>query len=440
MSENQTQGQLNQPDPASFPHSTDWEQLAPTPRKVSGSVKIQIRLWTFARSVGTEFIGLLVVSSLCIVSGIVFFSFGKSYHLFGLIPVLFGLGIMFALVAVLTVRGSRKIKLLRDGQPARAVLSKVWSGTQGRYASYVQFVEEGERFKQSLHRNSYLLSSVGRQMRRWRCKLRIDNAGKTKEVKTRFDLGAWLMKPVGDPDMLVLHNPQKVQELVTADALPPNLVVGPDGQWVMEQSTNQLKIVSAFFRSFPPVLGTYGSAAISYSLSSKGMFNDATSAIPPLLGATVVLLFTLTHAVVPVFFYHHFLKLQDNILNPHAESTFKLEHPGTGWTHRFASGFVYLHMGLWYGVPTVVFAFMTGGLSLLWAAVHIAFARRPARTWLCLEYGSTSMALLLFVVCFSASRLVPYGIVVVLFQSLLLTLLDWKGRALWVPGTTTAVG
>ena len=105
MSENQTQGQLNQPDPASFPHSTDWEQLAPTPRKVSGSVKIQIRLWTFARSVGTEFIGLLVVSSLCIVSGIVFFSFGKSYHLFGLIPVLFGLGGVFALVAVLTVRG-----------------------------------------------------------------------------------------------------------------------------------------------------------------------------------------------------------------------------------------------------------------------------------------------------------------------------------------------
>ena len=247
------------------------------------------------------------------------------------------------------------------------------------------------------------------------------------------------MKPVDDPNILVLHNPQKAQELVAVNALPPNLVIGPDGQWAMDQPTNRLEIVFACFRSFPPVLGTYGSAGIGYSFHNKGMFNDAALEIPPLLGAAIVLLFTLTHAVVPVFFYRKFLKLQNNILNLHTEPTSKLEHPGTGWTRVLVFGFISLRMGFWYGIPTVLFAFMTGGLSLLWAAVHITFSRRPTRTWLCLEYGSTSTALLLFVICFSVNRLFPYGIVVLLFQSLLLTVLDWKGRTLWVPEVTTAV-
>jgi len=177
----------------------------------------------------------------------------------------------------------------------------VWSSTQDRYTSYDHVVEEWEKFSQSVQRNQYLLSLIGRQLRRWRCKLRLGDAERTEEVKTRIDLSTWLMKPVDDPNILVLHNPQKAQELVAVDALPPNLVIGPDDQWAMDQPTNRLEIVFAFFRSFPPVLGTYGSAAIGYSFHNKGMFNDAALAIPPLLGAAIVLLFTLTHAVAPVF-------------------------------------------------------------------------------------------------------------------------------------------
>jgi len=59
---------------------------------------------------------LLVAGLISIVSGAIFFGIGKPHHLFGLIPVLFGLGVMFALVATLTVRSNRYIKLLRNGQ------------------------------------------------------------------------------------------------------------------------------------------------------------------------------------------------------------------------------------------------------------------------------------------------------------------------------------
>ena len=42
------------------------------------------------------------------------------------------------------------------------------------------------------------------------------------------------------------------------------------------------------------------------------------------------------------------------------------------------------------------------------------------------------MAMGLFLICFSMADLFPVGIVVVLFQSLLLTLVEWKGKGLWV--------
>ena len=54
------------------------------------------------------------------------------------------------------------------------------------------------------------------------------------------------------------------------------------------------------------------------------------------------------------------------------------------------------------------------------------------RRWVFLEHGSTSMALLLFVVCFSGENIFPVGMIVVLLQSLLLTLVEWKGKGLWV--------
>ena len=96
------------------------------------------------------------------------------------------------------------------------------------------------------------------------------------------------------------------------------------------------------------------------------------------------------------------------------------------------SGFVYLHIGLWYGIPAITLAFMTEWLTIPVAVIHIALAKKGTRIWVFLEYGSTSFALLLFLVVFSAEELFPVGLLVALFQILLLTLVDWKGRGLWM--------
>ena len=89
-------------------------------------------------------------------------------------------------------------------------------------------------------------------------------------------------------------------------------------------------------------------------------------------------------------------------------------------------------MGLWYGAPSLALAWMTGWLTIPAAVIHIALARKGTRTWVFLEYGSTSFALLLFVMWFSGENLLPNGILVVIFQICLLTIIDWKGRGLWV--------
>ena len=75
---------------------------------------------------------------------------------------------------------------------------------------------------------------------------------------------------------------------------------------------------------------------------------------------------------------------------------------------------------------------MTGWLTIPAAVIHIALARKGTRTWVFLQYGSTSMALLLFVMMFSGENLLPNGILVVIFQIFLLTIVDWNGRGLWV--------
>ena len=54
-----------------------------------------------------------------------------------------------------------------------------------------------------------------------------------------------------------------------------------------------------------------------------------------------------------------------------------------------------------------------------------------------LEHGSTSMALLLFLICFSAERLFPLGLAVVILQALLLAVLESKARTQWLSRNDT---
>lgn len=83
----------------------------------------------------------------------------------------------------------------------------------------------------------------------------------------------------------------------------------------------------------------------------------------------------------------------------------------------------------WFGVPILALASKTGPMSLIAAAIHLVFARRQERHWVFVEYGSTSFALLLFVLNFGGAHFYV-ALPIVLFQTLMLTLLAVWGRPL----------
>ena len=192
---------------------------------------------------------------------------------------------------------------------------------------------------------------------------------------------------------------------------------------------NWAEIRSSFFRSLLPVGLTYSSALIGITFFSgeEAEFLQAENSAG--LGLFLVPLFTLTHCVVPVFFYFIFVS---------AIVGMKKQMKTAGWASAgflpflMFSGFIYLHMGFWYGVPTLLLAYSTEWLTIPVAILHILLAKRGTRTWLFLEYGSTSFSLLLFLFIFSGKEFFPYGVLVMLFQISLLTIVDWKGRDLWL--------
>jgi hypothetical protein len=169
-----------------------------------------------------------------------------------------------------------------------------------------------------------------------------------------------------------------------------------------------------FWRAFLPVGGTYA-LTVAGLMWGPALQIDRTQ-MSPIVGGLVVLLFTVSHAVVPVFFYRAFF--------------------AGGRPPVFIAGFIYFHMGMWFGIPIVGLAAMTNWLSLAWVAVHMGLARRGTRVWVYLENGSTSLALLLFLMAFSGEAIFPWGVIVVACQSTLLTVLEYKARRLWVTSDT----
>lgn len=187
------------------------------------------------------------------------------------------------------------------------------------------------------------------------------------------------------------------------------------------------EIGASFLRSLVPVGVTYSAALIGIQYYSGERFEFESPA--GLAGLLIVPLFTLTHCVVPVFFYFIFVSAIHGMKkNMRAGAA----NPAMLVPFLLFSGFIYLHIGLWYGIPAIALAFMTEWLTIPVAVIHIALAKKGTRTWVFLEYGSTSFALLLFLLVFSAEELFPVGLLVALFQILLLTLVDWKGRGLWM--------
>lgn len=145
----------------------------------------------------------------------------------------------------------------------------------------------------------------------------------------------------------------------------------------------------------------------------------------------IVLLFTVSHAVIPVFFYRLFFlgMAAQSARSPASAST----KPG-GAGCQFA--FLYVHMGFWYGIPIFALGAMTSWLSLIGFAIVLCTARRGERLWAYLEYGSSSMAMLLAVGILGLQN--AWGVLIVLVQSVLLGLTHVVGKKLWTAAPEAA--
>ena len=176
-------------------------------------------------------------------------------------------------------------------------------------------------------------------------------------------------------------------------------------------------------RAFLVVALTYALAVVGVSFNAKPL-PGGVGEIPALGGAFIVLLLTFTHGVAPVFFYSVFAGPgmtagEDSAQKYNCESLTR-------------NCFVFLHAGFWYGLPIFLLADLTNWLSPVWIVVDVLFSGHGRRSWVFYQHGSTSLALVLFLVCLSGTNLFPVGLLVVLFQAVLLTFMDWKGKHLWV--------
>jgi len=187
----------------------------------------------------------------------------------------------------------------------------------------------------------------------------------------------------------------------------------------MQQPAKPSQWTHSLAKSLLVVVPTYSLAAYGALSAESSNLTMGGSTIPPIIGALVVILFTLTHGVVPVFFYRFFFQGLESGKGGEAKTNSSLN---------LATAFVNLHMTVWYGFPILGLAAMTHWYSLIWVALHLILAKKHHRRWMYLEHGSTCMALLLFIITFAGGDLFPIGIAVVFLQSLLLTIVEWKGK------------
>ena len=181
------------------------------------------------------------------------------------------------------------------------------------------------------------------------------------------------------------------------------------------------------------LLAAYIPVALGYGLATFGLEPPVKqSFIHPWLALMATLGFTFTHAVFPAFFYFVFQSLLRHARKHTAGPAIpRVKAPGM-----MQHGFLFLHMGLWYGTPMLFFAAMLGPwygpVFVVTALLQFALAGRNNITWTFLQYGSTSLALLLYTLTISLPGVSPvWPVLAVLGQAGLLTLLEVFARPLW---------
>ena len=413
------------------PRRDSCDQLSTPPRRVP--VVVLLRLMIGRLSFGI--VWLLALGTIVLFAGCMMLSIDQMTVNDKLtdVPVLLapGLILLASLIwlislSVLYFRVRPTVTALSHGQLQTGRITRILDRSTGQYTSYESALEESAEFATSIYGSGVVGSIISRQMNNWPAKVMLK--GSTDEIDARLNLGSRIMQRGQDSKtQFLVANQQHGQAIVMTEQFPW-LDVSETGQWVygIQQQAEEFGFGKSLARTFLLVLVTYALAALGLALNIKPLFDAGMhGGIPPIMGAVVVLLFTLSHAVVPVFFYSIFASVID-AAKKHSSAQ---ANPGG---LLIASGFFYLHFGCWYGLPILGLASLTGWLSLSWVLVDVLRAGSGQRRWAFLQHGSTSIALVLFVIFFSGKNLFPVGILIVPLQALLLTVIEWKGKDLWV--------
>lgn len=219
---------------------------------------------------------------------------------------------------------------------------------------------------------------------------------------------------------------RQIEAIAAAGASGAGLLGALFGGLAGTQQQSQESLLNSVLRALLVVVPTYVLAALGMRWQAGqpgGMPIDGPD-VPAVVAVFVVLIFTLSHGVIPVFFYAIFRGAVVAVRSA----------TGSRWNpiSLFISGFIGLHMVLWYGFPLAGLGFVNGWYTPAWAAFGVITAKRGERQWAWLEHGSTAMSLMLFQFVMSDVSLFPWGLLVVVMQSLLLTFAEWKGKPLWV--------
>ena len=423
-------------DQASLPDASDEKSpepsatLSPAPRRISKEVEREIRKHVGGMANAAAILAAIV----CFTVGVILFSGIWTSHTLSK-PL--GVVMLITGMAVVQLNEKRKSKksddlkeFLSKGIYVIAKLETIYDKSKNGYRPSHEFIDELQIF----YRGNSGRSILGQFASNWPARVKIDR----KLIDIKINLGDLIdkAKPTEDIRLLIL-GVGKNTRLLAIDQLHW-LSIDQEGQFstslpafeprelgkeVDTSESQSTSLAPSFFSSVLVVLPTYALAAWGVMSGSNAEFANTGDSIPPGVGCLVTLLFTLTHGVVPVFFYRIFFIGIDAA---------RTGGQGLNRGLRIANLFTTLHLALWYGLPAILLASMTSWYSLGWFVFHLIIAGKKRRRWTFIEHGSTSVALLLFLLMFSETNLFPLGIMVVIFQSLLLTLAEWKGRTLWV--------
>lgn len=200
---------------ASDPQTIAWERLAAPPRHVPLAVQARVRSAEIKNAlyppIGSGFVGLwfLLAGFLTILFGTAWF-YGADEELYPIIGVFLaaaGISIWIVLGALIFVRGTRKIHLLRNGVTAQGTITRVPYGLS--LITFEDFVKEWEVFRppERMDRfHSVMVSGVHSQLKFLPCEVRvtIGDADRNCELKVRLDLSSMATHQPRDAKIRVL--------------------------------------------------------------------------------------------------------------------------------------------------------------------------------------------------------------------------------------------